>query len=161
MSERAASLPARAAGALARVLVALWAGGMWTVGYIAAPALFAMLDDRMLAGNIAGRLFTVIAWTGMGTAVYLLAFMAVRRGRAILRDKLFWVVVAMLACVAVGYLGIQAEMAALKAGVGSLDVMESAAREKFAMLHGVSSAVYLVQSMLAAWLAVGAGRLTA
>lgn len=161
MSERAVSLPARFAGALARVLVALWVGGMWTVGYIAVPILFAMLDDRMLAGNIAGRFFTIMAWIGMWTAVYLLVFMFVRRGRAVLGDKLFWVIAAMLACVAVGYFGIQAEMAALKADVGSLDVMESASRSKFAILHGVSSAIYLVQSVLGIWLAAGAKRLTA
>ncbi|MDR1229554.1 MAG: DUF4149 domain-containing protein [Azoarcus sp.] len=161
ISESAVSLSARFAGALARALVTLWVGGMWTVGYIAAPVLFAMLDDRMMAGNIAGRFFTVMAWIGMWTAVYLLVFMSARRGRAVLGDKLFWVTAAMLVCVAVGYFGIQAEMAALKAGAGSLDVMESASRSKFAMLHGVSSAIYLVQSVLGIWLAAGARRLAA
>ncbi|MDR1462062.1 MAG: DUF4149 domain-containing protein [Azoarcus sp.] len=157
--ERHCSAPLCLAGALARVLVALWAGGMWTVGYIAAPTLFAMLGDRVLAGNIAGQLFTVIAWIGMGTAIYLLAFMAVRWGRAVLRDKLFWVIVVMFACVAVGYFSIQAEMASLKAGLDSMDVMESAVRDKFTILHGVSSAIYLAQSVLGAWLVVGARRL--
>ncbi|MDR2689094.1 MAG: DUF4149 domain-containing protein [Azoarcus sp.] len=148
------------AAVFARLLTTLWVGGMWSIGYIATPALFAMLDDRMLAGNIAGRLFTIIAWIGMGTAAYLLAFMAVRQGRAALRNKLFWGVVAMFACVAVGYFGLQAAMAALKAEASSMDVMESAMRERFAMLHGVSSVIYLVQSALGAWLAVGIGRLT-
>ncbi|MDR1423498.1 MAG: DUF4149 domain-containing protein [Azoarcus sp.] len=159
MSERCPVSTSCLASAVARVLITLWVGGMWAVGYLAAPVLFAMLDDRMLAGNIAGRLFTVIAWTGMGTAVYLLAFMAARWGRAVLRDKLFGVIVAMLACVMVGYFGIQAEMVALKAGVGSMDVMESAARDKFTILHGVSSAIYLAQSVLGVWLVVGARRL--
>ncbi|MDR2260751.1 MAG: DUF4149 domain-containing protein [Azoarcus sp.] len=152
--EIAVSLLARVAGAFARLLVVLWVGGMWTVGYIAAPVLFDMLDDRMLAGNIAGRLFTFIAWIGMGAALYLLVFMSARRGRAVLRDRLFRVTAVMLACVAVGYFGIQAEMAALKAGVGAMDVMESAVRERFAVLHGMSSAIYLAQSVLGAWLVV-------
>lgn len=142
------------ASAAARLLVTLWVGGMWAIGYLAVPALFAMLDDRMLAGNIAGRLFTYIAWIGIGTSVALLAFMAARQGRAVLRHALFWVVAAMLVCVLAG-LGLQSEMAALKAGVGSMDVMESAMRGKFAMLHGVSSTLYLAQSVLGAWLAVG------
>jgi hypothetical protein len=153
-SESALSLPARAAGVLARLLVTLWVGGMWTVGYIVAPVLFATLDERMLAGNIAGWLFAIIAWIGIGTAAYLLVFMAARQGRALLRDSLFWVVAAMLACVAVGY-GLQAEMAALKAGLGSMDVMESAAREKFTILHGISSMIYLLQSLLGLWLVTG------
>ena len=156
MSENVVSLPARAAGALARVLVALWVGGMWTVGYIAAPVLFGMLDDRMLAGNVAGRLFTYIAWIGMGVAGYLLVFVAVRQGRAALRDGVFRVTLVMLVLVAAGYFGIQAEMVALKVGVGSMDVMESAARARFAALHAVSSVVYLAQSALGAWLVVKA-----
>jgi uncharacterized membrane protein len=152
-------MPARAAGVLAQALVTLWVGGMWTIGYIVAPALFDMLDDRMLAGNIAGRLFTVIAWIGMGTAVYLLGFMTAKQGKAVLRRGLFWIAAAMLVCVAVGYFGIQAEMAALKAGVGSMDVMDSAARERFALLHGVSSVIYLAQSALGLWLVAGTRRL--
>ena len=67
----------------------------------------------------------------------------------------------MFACVAFGYFGLQAEMAALKAGVGSMDVMESAARERFALLHGVSSAIYLAQRLLGVWLAAGTKRLAA
>lgn len=134
-----------------RLLVTLWVGGMWAIGYMAVPALFAMLDDRMLAGNIAGRLFSFIAWIGIGTSIALLIFMTVRQGRAVLRHALFWVVVVMLACVLVG-LGLQSEMAALKAGLGSMDVMESAMRGKFAMLHGVSSTIYLAQSLLGVWL---------
>ncbi|MDR0701729.1 MAG: DUF4149 domain-containing protein [Azoarcus sp.] len=160
-SENTAFFPARAAAALARALVALWVGGMWMVGYIAAPVLFDMLGDRMLAGSIAGQLFAIIAWVGMGVAVYLLAFIAARQGRAVLRDSLFRVIAAMLVCVAVGYFGIQAEMATLKAGIGSMDIMESAARERFALLHGVSSTIYLVQSVLGVWLAAETRRLTA
>ena len=124
------------------------------IGYIVVPTLFAMLDDRMLAGHIAGRLFSIIACIGAVAAVWLLGFMAVRRGKAALRSALFWVVAAMLACVAVGYI-LQMEMAALKAGLGSMDVMESAQRGKFSMLHGISSVIYLVQSLLGVWLAMG------
>ncbi|MDR1855350.1 MAG: DUF4149 domain-containing protein, partial [Azoarcus sp.] len=65
---------------------------------------------------------------------------------------------ALLACVAIGYFGIQHEMAALKAGVASMDVMESAARERFTTLHVVSEVIYLVQSLLGVWLVVGWGR---
>jgi hypothetical protein len=159
ISEAAAETrSARFFAALANVLVTLWVGGMWVVGYIAAPTLFSMLDNSILAGNIAGRLFAVIAWIGMGTALYLLAFMVARQGRAVLRCALFWAVLVMLVCVAVGYFGIQAEMTTLKAGVGSMDVMESAARGRFAVLHGVSSSIYLVQSVLGLWLVVGLRR---
>ncbi|MCL2161125.1 MAG: DUF4149 domain-containing protein [Betaproteobacteria bacterium] len=124
------------------------------VGYIVTPTLFAMLDDRILAGQIAGRLFSVVAWIGFGTAVWLLGFMAVRLRRAVLRRVVFWVVVTMLICVVAGAI-LQMEMAALKAGLESMDVMESARRGQFSMLHGVASAIYLVQSLLGVWVVVG------
>ena len=151
----AESLPSRLAAALAQILLVLWLGGMWAIGYMATPVLFASLDDRMLAGNIAGRLFTLMAWIGLGAALYLLGFMLARQGRAVLRRAPFWIVATMLVCVSVGYFGLQAEMAALKADVATMDVMESAMREKFAMLHGISSAIYLAQSVLGLWLVAG------
>jgi uncharacterized membrane protein len=155
MSEPVAeNLLFRMAKAVARLLVAAWIGGMWMVGYIVAPTLFASLDDRMLAGHIAGKLFSVVAGIGAITAAYLLGFMAVRQKRAVLRNVSFWVVAAMLVCVAAGVI-LQVEMAALKAGLGSMDVMESAQRGQFAMLHGVSSVIYLVQSLLGVWVVVG------
>ena len=152
------SLPARFAAAVSRLLVTAWVGGMWMIGYIVVPTLFAMLDDRMLAGHIAGRLFSVIACIGAVTAVYLLGFMAQRQRRAAFRNTVFWVVAAMLVCVVAGYV-LQMEMAALKAGLGSMDVMESVQRGKFSVLHGISSVIYLVQSLLGAWLAVISFRL--
>ncbi|MCE2832533.1 MAG: DUF4149 domain-containing protein, partial [Oxalobacteraceae bacterium] len=44
------------------LLVTFWVGSLWTVGYLAAPTLFATLPDRALAGSIAGSLFRVEAW---------------------------------------------------------------------------------------------------
>ena len=54
---------------LAGVSLVLWIGGMWAIGYIAAPVLFASLGDKQLAGMLAGKLFGVIAWVGI--AAYL------------------------------------------------------------------------------------------
>ena len=153
------SLPARFVGVVTRLLVTAWVGGMWMVGYIVTPTLFAMLDDRMLAGHIAGRLFSVVACIGVGTAVWLLGFMAVRWKRTVLRSVLFWVVAAMLACVAVGYT-LQMEMAALKAGLESMDVMDSVQRGQFGMLHGVASVIYLVQSLMGGWVIVRGSEIT-
>ena len=31
--------------------VTLWVGGLWAIGFIAAPALFASLKDRVLAAK--------------------------------------------------------------------------------------------------------------
>ena len=47
------------AGLLAgdRILLTLWVGSLWAIGYIAAPTLFATLEDRALAGTLAGAMF--------------------------------------------------------------------------------------------------------
>ena len=56
-----------------RLLVAtLWAGSLWGVGYIAAPTLFAVVPDRVLAGTIAGSLFNTQAWVSIACGVLML-----------------------------------------------------------------------------------------
>ena len=54
------------------LLVTFWVGSLWTVGYLAAPTLFATLPDRALAGSIAGSLFRVQAWVSVGCGLLLL-----------------------------------------------------------------------------------------
>lgn len=145
---------------LAVVLVTLWAGAMWSVGYMVAPTLFGMLADRTLAGNVAGRLFALVGWLGMGVAAYLLLMMALRLGWQAFRRGLFWLVVLMLALTAASQFGIQPLMAGLKASALPADVMNSPLRDRFATWHGVSSVLYLVQSVLALVLVLGVRRLT-
>jgi len=47
------------------VLLALWVGGIWTIGYLVAPVLFTTLPDRSVAALVAGRLFSDSAVIGM------------------------------------------------------------------------------------------------
>mgnify|MGYP003551490346 CR=1 FL=1 len=117
--------------------ITLWVGGMWAIGYLAAPVLFASLGDRQLAGMVAGKLFAWVGWVGLGSAAYLLIFLIARRG---------------------GQFGIQPLMAQLKADAMPREVMESVLRDRFAAWHGVSSILYLVQSLLGLWLVVWANR---
>ncbi len=130
------------------LLATLWAGSLWTVGYVAAPTFFATLPDRMLAGTVAGNLFRVEAWLSMACGVLLLALIAITRELP-QRRTLLWLAAAMLVCTLVGYFGIQPWMAELKAAAGPEGVMEGATRARFGMLHGVASVIYLVQSVLA------------
>ncbi|HEY9151095.1 MAG TPA: DUF4149 domain-containing protein, partial [Gammaproteobacteria bacterium] len=48
-----------------RILLTLWVGGLWAIGFIAAPILFAVLEDRTLAGTLAGEMFRALAWLGL------------------------------------------------------------------------------------------------
>ena len=133
----------------ARLLVTtLWAGSLWTVGYLVAPVLFSTLPDRVLAGSIAGSIFRIEAWLSVGCGLVLLAIVAFddasRERRSLLR-----LIVLMLLCVAVGYFGLQPWMAALREAAGPSGVLEGAARTQFGILHGVASLIYLFQSVLA------------
>jgi len=141
------------------VLVTLWIGAMWTVGYVVAPTLFGMIGDRTLAGNLAGRLFTLVAWIGLASAAYLLAFQLLRQRWRALRSGLFWVVVAMALMTLASQFGIQPLMAQMKADAWPREVMSSVLRDRFATWHGVSSVLYLVQSVLGIVLVLGTRRL--
>lgn len=139
---------ARIAPGLRVLLVTFWVGSLWTVGYLAAPTLFATLADRTLAGSIAGSLFRVEAWVSVVCGLSLMVLLFVDRGFAKRRDGIV-LVVLMLVCLSVGYFGLQPFMAALKeTAVTNGGVMTEAARARFGMLHGMASVIYLVQSVL-------------
>jgi hypothetical protein len=138
---------------LASLLLVFWVGGMWAIGYIAAPSLFASLpDNHQLAGNLAGVLFKWIAWLGIVAGVYLLIFRLGRDGFQALKQGFFWIVLVMLLLTLGQHFGIQPIMQALKDQALPQAVMESAFRNRFAAWHGVSSVIYLVESLLGAWL---------
>ena len=141
------------------LLVTLWVGAMWSVGYVVAPTLFGMIGDRTLAGNIAGRLFTLVAWIGLASAAYVLAFQLLRQHWRALRGGLFWLVVVMALMTLVSQFGIQPLMAQMKADAWPREVMNSVLRDRFATWHGVSSVLYLIQSVLGVVLVLGARRL--
>jgi hypothetical protein len=144
--------------ALYLVVLTLWVGGLWAIGYLAAPVLFASLGDRQLAGLVAGQLFALIGWIGLGGAAYLLVFLVARWGGQVLRRAVFWLVILMALLTAASQFGIQPLMAQLKVDALPREVMESVLRDRFATWHGVSSILYLVQSVLGLWLVVWSGR---
>jgi hypothetical protein len=61
-----------------RVLMVLWVGSLWSLLWVAA-ALFRTLSDRHTAGLIAGGLFSIETYLGLGVAA--LALMLPARGR--------------------------------------------------------------------------------
>ena len=61
------------------LLVTVWAGSLWTICLIAAPAAFATLPERHLAGLVVGRLFQTETWLGVIVAALLIAVLAARK----------------------------------------------------------------------------------
>jgi hypothetical protein len=140
-----------------RLLVAaLWAGSLWAIGYLVAPTLFATLSDRVLAGVIAGSLFHAMAMLslGCGLAMLLLLWRGTPGWDGKRRRTVLAIIVVMVMCTVASHFGLQPMMAELKAAAAPGGVMDAAAKSRFGMLHGVSSVIYLVQSILAGWLLV-------
>jgi hypothetical protein len=133
---------------LAVLVASAWVGGMWTAGYVAAPVLFQSLPDKALAGVVAGKLFAVAAYMGLYCALYLLIYFYLARGKQVLHQGVFWIVIVMLALTLIGQFGMQPLLADLKAQALPQYVMESSYAGQFRFWHGASSIIFLVQSLL-------------
>lgn len=148
----------RLADASFLVIITLWVGALWAIGYIAAPTLFAAVDDRVLAGTLAGRMYSVVGWLGLGCGAYLLLFMLLRLGAGAMKRLLFWIVLLMVLLAAAQLFGLQPLIAQLRSESVPRELAEAATRSRFATWHGVASVLYLVQSLLGVFLTVGAAR---
>jgi hypothetical protein len=123
-----------------RILLTLWVGGLWAIGYMVAPALFANLDDRALAGSLAGVMFAIIAYVGLVCGGLLLLFNQLKSRGGWFNWRAL-VLVAMLLVTAAGHFYLAPLIAELRAA-GLADSPE------FARLHGVAAAGYLLTSLL-------------
>lgn len=123
-----------------KILLTIWIGGMWAIGYIVAPVLFQMLD-KPVAGTVAGQLFTIINYIGLFCAIALIINILVKQGFNSKHWQL-WTLVVMLIVIFVGQFLIQPMMAELKA-VGLTENNAS----QFARLHGTASVLFLLNSL--------------
>src|SRR5512143_1684929 len=98
---------------LDRLLTTLWVGALWAIGYLAVPILFIQLDDRMLAGALAGHMFTALSYSGLVAGLGLLMVITLRHGAPWRRSRMIMVVL-MLVLIVIGEFAIQPVMAGLK-----------------------------------------------
>jgi hypothetical protein len=141
---------AAAAGSARRLVASLWAGSLWAIGYLAAPTLFASVDGA-LAGQMVGHLLRSEAWLSFACGAALLAMLRLAGGLDLrTRRVMVWLVLAMLCCASVLYFGIQPVMAQLREAAGPAGVRASPQWTQFAVLHGVSQLVYVIESVLGA-----------
>jgi hypothetical protein len=124
--------------AIERILLTLWIGGLWVVGLVVAPLLFAELDDRAVAGTVAGSLFAVTSYIGLGCGGVLLALNGWRYRAPNRRAALL---LAMLVLIGVG----QFLLAPLIADLRLQGLTDSA---RFGRLHGLAGMVFLVNCVL-------------
>ncbi|MDH3934525.1 MAG: DUF4149 domain-containing protein [Gammaproteobacteria bacterium] len=132
---------------LERILLTLWVGSLWVVGFIVAPVLFTELNDRAVAGSVAGVLFTVTSYIGLASGSVLLLL------NAVVRKRINWralVLLGMLSLILVGQFVITPMVVDLRLQ-GLTDT------PRFGQLHGVASVLFLLTSVLGLVL-VAAGR---
>ena len=135
-------------------IAGLWAGLLWGVGLIGAPAGFATtLPDT--AGRVAGRMFAQEASLSLALAIVLFIFLrriardAAESGEGSVFSANMLLVLGALFCTVFGYFALQPMMEAAKAGQGSLS---------FGALHGISAGLYVLKAVL---VSIAAWRLTA
>jgi len=133
---------------LPTVVLTFWVGALWTMGLLIAPTLFRILPDRALAGAVAGRLFTMVTYTGLACGTIFYAHALLRFGASSLGRPLYLIVVAMLLFAVIGEFGLQPVLADLKRQAAPLEVMQSSFRGQFSAWHGAASALYLVNCAL-------------
>jgi len=131
-----------------------WVGGLWAIGYIAVTILFRAQPDKQLAGMLSGQMFAVISYIGIVCGMYLLLYRLAISGKAAVREWVFWLVAAMLAITLLLQFGIHPLMADIKLQAQSADVMQSALAPRFKVWHGISSIMYMVESLLGAALVI-------
>ena len=124
-----------------KILLTFWVGSMWTVGYIVAPVLFNMLD-KQTAGNVAGQLFTIVSYIGLLSSVVILAGQFYQHGLNINNWRI-WALLVMLLVILLGQFVLQPMMVELKAAG-----LEGEEARQFGCLHGVSSVLFLINSLL-------------
>lgn len=144
----------RVVDAVQAVVVTFWVGALWSTGILFAPLLFVTLDDRMLAGTVAGRVFAATAMAGFVCGALVLASLAFRLRADVFRQVPFWLVVAMLGLALVGQFGLQPVMAALREQAFPQEVMRSALSSSFAVWHAAAEVIFLVQCLLGAALVI-------
>jgi len=129
------------------IVITLWIGALWTTGAVA-YVLFDALQDKQLAGQLAGKLFTYVAYLGLFAGFYLLIQRLFGFGLLALKQGYFWALLAMLLLVLAGHFGIQPLLAQLKANAFPGDVMQSMFANRFKAWHGVASIAYMLQCIL-------------
>ena len=123
-----------------KILLTIWIGGMWAIGYIVSPVLFKMLD-KPVAGNVAGQLFSIINYVGLFCAVALIANVLYKYSFNAKHWQL-WALGLMLLIIIIAQFVLQPMMAELKASGLNGD-----AAVKFAKLHGIASVLFLLNSL--------------
>ena len=134
----AASLPGRPLVAL--LALALWVGAASLLAAVVAPAAFAVLPSRALAGALVGRVLPVVVWSGVVLGAIAAAASWLDRGRPDALPRALAALVTVATC-ATAQLVLGPRIQQLRAAIGpSLDALAPGdpRRVAFGRLHAFS-----------------------
>ncbi len=97
---------------------------------------------------LAGDMFTVTAWVGLASGIYLLAHHARLSGMGAFRQTTARLILLMVLLDAIGQFILQPLMAELKSQAYPHDVMQGALAVRFGMVHGIAQLLHAAQSLL-------------
>ncbi len=128
-----------------RLLLTLWIGSLWSIGYLAVPMAFANLEVT-IAGDYAGKLFYAVNIISLISASILLVSRLFIFGVTTFHHYWrSWLILAMLVMSFIFLAFIQPDMTAIKL----LDWREDAVlSDRFNNLHKLSESMYMLMSLL-------------
>ena len=137
------------------LIAGLWVGSLLTVGYLVAPAIFSTMTDRQAAGMVAGTIFRLEAYLSLIVCIGLMVLANLLVARGLNQFRLIrWLLLAMLICsIAAAFIFIP-WMNSLRdnALAQGMPVMLSPSATLFGRLHGASSMLFMLQSVLGIFL---------
>jgi Domain of unknown function (DUF4149) len=122
---------------------ALWWGSLTTLGFFVVPMLFQHLPTKVLAGNMAARLFEVQTWVSVGCGLALLLMQVLlQSSKPSKNDENMPLACVFIAYLAILFIAFGMLLSLLVAfGVSPRIV----ARENLMLWHAVGSLMYLAQ----------------
>ena len=127
-----------------RLLLTLWVGALWSIGYLAVPLAFIHLET-LKAAEYAAQLFFAVNVIGLiAGSLILLGKLAMQRGHVVHAWR-FWILIAMLVMTLIFSMMIQPEMASIKMIDNWRQNAELA--QRFELLHTLSQNLYLMLSI--------------
>ena len=137
------------------LIAGLWVGSLLAVGYLVAPAIFSTMTDRQAAGMVAGSIFRLEAYLSLIVCIGLMVLANLLVNRGLNQFRLIrWLLLIMLLCsIAAAFIFIP-WMNTLRdnALAQGMPVMLSPSATLFGRLHGASSILFMLQSILGVYL---------
>lgn len=124
-----------------RILLTLWIGGIWIIGYVVTPVLFKMLE-RQVAGEVAGQLFTIMSFIGLVCGTLIMIGLLYQNGLTKWRQWRVLTLIGMLIIICIGQFVLTPLMVELKAAG-----LQGETASQFGRLHGVASVLFLINSL--------------